>query len=330
MRPLLALNLLGSALLAGPALAQDQVRITEWMYKGTNSEFFELTNVGALPVDLTGWSFDDDSGVPGTLDLSPLGVVAAGESVLVTDWDAILFEADWGLVGVKILGGNPVNLARNDTIHLFDATLALHDVLSYGDETFLGSPRTDGESASVCDEAIGGDFVWSWRLATPGDAQGSVTSLGGDVANPGSYVGTPCDVFRYCAPAVDNSTGQSGRVFATGSFVAADNIFFLTATQLPANKFGYFVASQTQGFVQSPPGSQGDLCLGGAIARFNAQVQNSGPSGEFAIQVDLTSIPLSPPHMVVAGETWNFSTWYRDVNPGPTSNFTDAVSVTFE
>ncbi|MCP3916270.1 MAG: hypothetical protein GY711_12005 [bacterium] len=29
------------------------------------------------------------------------------------------------------------------------------------------------------------------------------------------------------------------------------------------------------------------------------------------------------------GETWNFQCWYRDNNPGPTSNFTDAVSVTF-
>ena len=30
-----------------------------------------------------------------------------------------------------------------------------------------------------------------------------------------------------------------------------------------------------------------------------------------------------------AGETWNFTTWYRDVNPTPTSNFTDAISVLF-
>ena len=33
---------------------------------------------------------------------------------------------------------------------------------------------------------------------------------------------------------------------------------------------------------------------------------------------------------VAAGETWNFQAWYRDANPGPTSNFTPSVSVLFE
>jgi hypothetical protein len=27
--------------------------------------------------------------------------------------------------------------------------------------------------------------------------------------------------------------------------------------------------------------------------------------------------------------TWNFQRWYRDLNPGSTSNFTDALRVTF-
>ena len=56
----------------------------------------------------------------------------------------------------------------------------------------------------------------------------------------------------------------------------------------------------------------------------------SGPNGEFTIQVDLTSIPTSPPHSVVAGETWNFQAWFRDKNPGSTSNFTNGVAVTFD
>jgi hypothetical protein len=28
------------------------------------------------------------------------------------------------------------------------------------------------------------------------------------------------------------------------------------------------------------------------------------------------------------GETWSFQAWFRDVNPGVTSNFTDGVAVT--
>ena len=47
--------------------------------------------------------------------------------------------------------------------------------------------------------------------------------------------------------------------------------------------------------------------------------------------IDLTQIPEppSPPTQVVAGETWHFQCWYRDANPASTSNFTDALALTF-
>ncbi len=32
----------------------------------------------------------------------------------------------------------------------------------------------------------------------------------------------------------------------------------------------------------------------------------------------------------VGGESWNFQAWFRDKNPGNTSNFTDGVSVLFQ
>jgi hypothetical protein len=32
----------------------------------------------------------------------------------------------------------------------------------------------------------------------------------------------------------------------------------------------------------------------------------------------------------MAGETWNFELWYRDNNPGPTSNFSDGLTITFQ
>ena len=53
------------------ATAQAQMRITEWMYNGKldgNSlgEFVEFTNVGSSAIDMTGWSFDDDSRTAGT------------------------------------------------------------------------------------------------------------------------------------------------------------------------------------------------------------------------------------------------------------------------
>ena len=111
--------------------------------------------------------------------------------------------------------------------------------------------------------------------------------------------------------------------------MATDNVLWLRATDMPQGKFGYFLVSPAQAFIPNPAGSQGNLCLGGKIGRFANLIQKSGPGGNFTIQVDLTSIPPNPPHTVVAGETWNFQAWFRDKNPGPTSNFTDGVSVLF-
>ena len=140
-----------------------------------------------------------------------------------------------------------------------------------------------------------------------------------------------CDVLgtSYCGPANLNSTGQSAVISACGSDVATDNRFSLSATDLPLNQFGYFLASETQGFIANPGGSQGNLCLGGNIGRFAQQVQSTGAAGSFTIQVDLTNIPMNPPQSVMAGQTWNFQAVFRDHNPGPTSNFTDGVSITF-
>ncbi len=116
---------------------------------------------------------------------------------------------------------------------------------------------------------------------------------------------------------------------ACGSPEVDGGYFMLRATDLPADQVGYFLASETPGFVANPGGSQGNLCLDGNIGRFLEQVQDSGPGGTFTIKVDLTNIPTNPPHTVLAGETWYFQAWYRDLNPQATSNFTNGVAVTF-
>ena len=135
---------------------------------------------------------------------------------------------------------------------------------------------------------------------------------------------------NYCGPANLNSSGLPAIILATGSDTVAHNSLTLTAQQMPTNQFGYFVNSQTQGF-STPPGSQGNLCVAGAIGRHSSQIQSSGAAGEFSIPVDLTVLPTpGGPYAVQAGETWNFQAWFRDVNPNQTSNFTDGVSILFQ
>ncbi|MEM1448088.1 MAG: YncE family protein [Planctomycetota bacterium] len=151
---------------------------------------------------------------------------------------------------------------------------------------------------------------------------------GSDPANGSSVpdLGT-----NYCGPAVANASGAPGVISAVGSSAASDGELTLVASSLPTNSAGYFVASMTQDFVVGPGGSAGNLCIGGSVARFAAQLQNSGLSGSFSIDVDLDAIPTNPSQQVLAGQTWNFQAWFRDSAMGqPTSNFTDALSIAYQ
>lgn len=187
------------------------VRITEWMYGpvGTAGEFVEFTNVGSTPIDMAGWSYDDDSRIAGTVSLTAFGVVAPGESVILAESDAAIFRTQWNLsASVKIIGLNGTNLGRNDEINLFDAGNALVDRLSFGDQTFPGSIRTQGITGWTCFDNLGANDVLGWQLSVVGDEQSSFAATGGDVGNPGSYAAVPCEV--QCCPGDANGDASIG------------------------------------------------------------------------------------------------------------------------
>ncbi|RMH28788.1 MAG: lamin tail domain-containing protein [Planctomycetota bacterium] len=177
-----------AALTASAGIANADVYITEWMYSGNGGEFVEFTNTGSTAVDLTGWSYDDDSAIPNVFNLS--GVLAPGESLIITEDDAEVFRAAWGLsASVQILGGYTNNLGRSDQINLFDANGNLVDRLTYGDQAFPGTIRTQGASGNP--GVLGADDVTTWSLSFIGDAYGSWASSNNDIGNPGSFVPTP-------------------------------------------------------------------------------------------------------------------------------------------
>lgn len=182
---------------------QAEMRITEWMYKGTGGEFVEFTNVGTDPVDLTGWSYEDDHHLgddPEYFDLSAIGTVEPGESVILTEDLAADFRTAWGLdASVDVIGElgeeSGHNMGRSDTIHLLDASLQVVDLLEYGDEDFPGSIRTQYFSGNpMTPAALGANDVYQWQLAAVGDTYGSYASTEGDVGNPGVYVPEPASL----------------------------------------------------------------------------------------------------------------------------------------
>lgn len=189
--------------LAGAASAD--IRITEWAYQAGVGEFIEFTNLGAAPIDLTGWRFDDDSAdFAQGFDLSGFGIVQPGESVVLTETTEAAFRADWQLpASIKIVGGYTNNLGRADQINIFDSNANLIDRLTYGDNT-IGGPRTQNRSGVPTSLlAVGADNVLLWGFAdeVPGGgpfdlsgiagANGYLVSQSFDTGNPGYFIPAP-------------------------------------------------------------------------------------------------------------------------------------------
>ena len=159
-----------------------------------------------------------------------------------------------------------------------------------------------------------------------------ISLINDGVFNPGNPLGTMTFTriglgSSFCDPAVPNSTGLSAEIIALGSGQAGDALT-LGAEAMPSNQFGYFLVATGTGSAM-PAGSNGVLCLGTNIGRFNAlsQIRNSGGDGQFSLVVDTNALPLNPSAPAVTGQTYHFQAWFRE--NGGTSNFTDATSVTF-
>lgn len=182
------------------------LQITEYMYSGNQGEFVEITNRSGQSIDLTGWVLKDDQvALPG-FSLSPAGILAANQTVVITDAVAETFRAAWNLpptakilgeLGAVAVGGS--NYGRSDQINLYDSGGTLIDRLTYGDQTFPGTIRTQNASGQAPCAAFGQDTIASWVLSTVGDIHGSVLSNPNassltDIGSPGVFVASNCSV----------------------------------------------------------------------------------------------------------------------------------------
>ena len=127
-----------------------------------------------------------------------------------------------------------------------------------------------------------------------------------------------------------NSTGSPAFMQITGSRSVAWNDFRLRGHNLPPGQFGFFFVGDTIVNVPGAGNSNGVLCVGGTVSRLllGGGIVFIGASGVAAYNLDLPSVPLPLP-AIAPGQTRYFQCWYRDNDPGPTSNFTDGYSVTF-
>lgn len=174
----------------------------------------------------------------------------------------------------------------------------------------------------VFSDGHGGAYV-SFDIALPFSAFPSTIAR---VANLDPVGSTIC-------PGEPNSSALPATLGIAGSDSALDNQATLFVEQMPMQATTLFIGSFSQGFVPNPAGSQGNLCLSGAVGRFNrpGQIMVSGQDGRVALEIDLAILPT--PNATVAvmpGQSFYFQAWYRDVNPGATSNFSSAIEVVFQ
>jgi len=254
-----------------------------------------------------------------------------GHSVSVSG-DTVLVGAYWEASKATGVDGDELDNSRPraGAVYVFRRSGALWSQEAYLKASNTGTGDQFGHSVSVAGDTavIGAICECSGATGVNGD-QSDNSALAAGAA----YVfdlDVPSIGTSYCGPAAVNSSGLPGLIRAFGSSAVADNYVTLVASQLPIEQLGYFISSQTQGFIVNPGGSQGNLCLGGSMGRHLLTAGSSGSAGKRSVVLDLTQLPTpSGSYAVQAGETWNFQLWFHDNNPGPTSNFTDGVAVTF-
>ncbi|MEL6430057.1 MAG: hypothetical protein AAFU73_23230 [Planctomycetota bacterium] len=224
-----------------------------------------------------------------------------------------------------------------------------YDVYTYAiapdDDTY--ETFVDVAASASGSQIVGGDFAAGYVLGTthalhtvsvgaPGtivisvDVATEFDSINGFQLIPAGGGGPGVLGSPFCA-ANPNSTGVPGEIHALGSALVANNDVELRVSSVPAGQFGIFVVSRT--FGTPVPVGDGNLCLNGQIGRYQdlSQIWQADPMGEAGLVIDLQTIPQPMSiETVMPGETWSWQAWHRDVNPmGPTSNFTNGVSIPF-
>lgn len=167
-----------------------KLAVTEIMPSSNQSnlagDWFELTNYGSDPIDINGFSWDDNSQTPGTHTFGGSFTIAAGESVIVLDEvnaDVAAWLANWGqsTSGLRVIAKDdlgPIGFSGlssgGDEVNLYDDNGALIQSVGY-----LGTDVTAGFSIQVDTNGV-------VTGASVDGVDGAYTSLGGDVGNPGN------------------------------------------------------------------------------------------------------------------------------------------------
>lgn len=150
---------------------------------------------------------------------------------------------------------------------------------------------------------------------------------------------------NFCEPAGANSSGNAASLSFEGTAAGAGiRLVASGGPQLASTGFGYFLVSSST--TQGLPIGDGVLCLGQPQGRYapggaaalnslgkfdaNGDFENLSGTSTSGYGFDVpTQLPSPPGGSIQPGSTWHFQLWYRDLNPGPTVNFSNGITSEF-
>ncbi len=188
-----------------------------------------------------------------------------------------------------------------------------------------GVVYTNGNGSNETAVSGDGSIALSLGESNPG-------AFGGGLFSPriwNGYIQKDASIGTEYCPQPLNSTGGVSTLSASGSDVAGADCITLTATNLPADSFGYFICGQTQAML---PAFGGFVCISGDVGRgVGGGILNSGSAGSMQVTTTLNLPTSSGAVQVMAGDTWNFQAINRDTIGGTaTATFTNAVEILFQ
>ncbi|MEM9378978.1 MAG: S8 family serine peptidase [Planctomycetota bacterium] len=183
------------------------------------------------------------------------------------------------------------------------------------ENVFVTNPAAGVWTVEVIADDINGDS----HVETPGNDADFALVVRGTTGTGGEPCTTPT---VYCEGEPNSFSVLGADLSTTGSTSITANDLTLIGGLLPPFTAALVARSETQG---STPVGDGTLCLGAPL--FRIAVVQADFIGGVSYPIDVTTAPMGA--MILAGSTWNYQMWYRDLGvPGGTgSNFTDAVEV---
>lgn len=185
----------------------------------------------------------------------------------------------------------------------------------------------------------GGDFGTPVVIDVPDIRGAASVDVDGDgdmdiIETNGTWLENVATVSTAVCAGAPNSTGVPAELTVRGSRDVGVDRTTLFAANVPPGAFGMFVTSLDTAPPTPVANSQGTLCLGGSIGRFNrpGEVRAADAGGVLSLTLDLGDVPdpLTMSTMVSAPESRAFQLWYRDVSGGGLpANFSGAASVSF-